>query len=158
MNESHRELSGKSASHFQFGRDDVPSHEALLIYHKDCSNRKDKLFSDISATLAPTQEMEEINFIAGLWPRITPRSVLHQLAQDHISTLPDHRELVIMQYAVSFIRYQQSLRLLDLSARQSYEELLREIEAIPLDVPAKSIPDWLLIQVRRMFCWSMEIQ
>jgi hypothetical protein len=148
LHNSHRELLAKNTSHS--ARVAIPSREALFIYHKECSNRKDNLFSEISAALAPTQNVEETSRIAGLWPPIMPRSILRQLAQDRFSTLPDYWKLVIMHYAVSFLRYQQSLRLLELSSRQNYEELLREIEAIHHDIMAESTPDWLLIQVRHV--------
>jgi hypothetical protein len=121
--------------------------ELLLDYHEQCSYKKDKLFSEISAALAPSQNVEKTS----LWPRITPRSLLRQLAQDRITTLPDQWKSVITRYAVSFLKYQQSLRMLELSSRQKTEELLREIEAISHDVLAESTSDWLLIQVHPFF-------
>jgi hypothetical protein len=126
----------------------VPSYEVLLLYNEECSRRKDKIYSNISAALAPSQNEEEISHIAGLWPRITPRSILRQLAHDRISALPKHWKSIIMSYAISFLRYQQSLRLIELVSRQRYEDLFREIEAVRHDILAGSTPDWLLIQVR----------
>ncbi len=128
----------------------VPSREALLLYRKECSHGKDKLFSQISAALSPSQNLpaEETSYIAGIWPRITPRSILRQLAQDHIGTLPDQWKFLIMCYAVSFVKYQQSLRLLELSLTQQHEELLREMESVRYDILPESSPDWLLVQVR----------
>jgi hypothetical protein len=146
LNASHHELSGQKAPPLAPGA--APSYETLLLYHHECSYRKDKLFSEISAALAPSQDVEEISSIAGLWPRITPRSILRQLALDHIGTLPDLWKSVIMRYAISLLKYRQSLRLLELSSRQQHEELLREIEAIHHDILAESTPDWLLVQVR----------
>jgi hypothetical protein len=150
LNDSRRELLGQNISHA--ARVAIPSHGALLFYYKECSDRKDKLFSEISTALAPSQNVEEISCIAGLWPTITPRSILRQLAQDRVKTLPDYWKFVIMRYAISFLRYQQSLRLLQLSSRRKHEDLLQEIETIRHDVLAESTPDWLLIQVCRMPC------
>jgi hypothetical protein len=150
LNNSHRELWGKNAS--QCARVAVPSHEAILLYHKECSYRKDKLFSELSAALSPFLIVEEIGHIAGLWPRITPRSMLRQLAQDRIHTLPEGWKLAITRYAVCFLVHKQSLRLLELSSRQQHEELLREMEAIRHDILSESSPDWLLIQVRPLSC------
>ena len=146
LGNSHRELLGGNAT--QFARGAVPSHKLLLLYHKECSRRKDKLFCEISAALAPSQNVEETIRISGLWPRITPRSILRQLARDRISTLPDQWKSMIVHYAVSFLEYQQSLRLVELSSRQDCENLLHEIQAIGNDVLAESTPDWLLVQVR----------
>jgi hypothetical protein len=124
----------------------------LLLYYKECSQRKDKLFSEIVAILAPAQNVEETSRIAGLWPRIMPRTILGQLAQNRISTLPEQWKFVITHYADSFLKYQQSRRLVQLSSRQKCEDLLQEIEAIRKDVLAESTPDWLLIQVRPLPC------
>jgi hypothetical protein len=150
LDKSHREFMEHSAS--QSTRGAVPSHELLLLYHDDCSRRKDKVFSEISAVLAPCQNVEKANGIAGLWPRITPRSLLRQLTQDHIVTLPDRWKAVITRYAVSLLKYQHSQRLLDLSSRQKHEEILREIDSIRSNVLAESTPDWLLVQVRPLLC------
>ena len=155
LNKSRHELLGLNV--FRSVRDAVPSHEVLLLYHTECSHRKDKLFSEISAALSPFQNVEETSRIAGLWPHITPRSLLRQLARDRISMLPDQWKFVITRYAVSFLMHQQSLRMLELSSRQESEELLREIEAIRHDVLAKSTPDWLLVQVRPLLCWRRQI-
>ena len=128
-------------------RDAIPSHNSLLLYHKECSRRKDKLLSEISVALAPSQNLEETSCIAGLWPLITPRLILRQLAQDRFDTLPDQWKFPIMCYAVSFLKYRQSIRLLELSLRQQHEELLQEIQAIRHDILTESSPDWLLVQV-----------
>ncbi|KAI0283264.1 hypothetical protein BC826DRAFT_1110222 [Russula brevipes] len=148
LNESHCELLRQNVS--QPARGAIPSHELheiLRLHRCECFQRRDKIFSEISAALAPSQNVEKINGIAGLWPRITPRSVLRQLAQDRISILPDQWKSVIMRYAISLLKYQQSLRLLELSSRKKYEELLRETEAIRNGDLAKSSPDWLLVQI-----------
>jgi hypothetical protein len=150
LDKSRWELFAQNASKYLAGA--VPSHEVLLMYHNERSHKKDKLFSEILATLAPSQKLEEISSLAGIWPRITPRSILRQLAHDRINTLPDQWKFVIICYAVTFLKYQQSLRLLELSSRRKYEELQKEIEAIRCDILAESTPDWLLIQVRSLSC------
>jgi hypothetical protein len=150
LNSSHRELLGQTAS--QSTGNAVPPHEALVLYYNECSHKKDKLFSEISAALAPARDVEETIRIAGLWPSITPRSILRHLAQDRISTLPERWKFVITCYAVCFLKYQQSLRLMELSSKRQYEELLRDIDTIRHDILAESSPDWLLVQVRPLLC------
>ena len=148
LSKSHREWLGQNVS--QSTRGIVPSQERLSLYRDECLRRKDKLFTEISATLAPSQDVEKTSGIAGLWPRITPRSILSQLAHDRIGSIPDQWKVVIMRYAASLLKYQQSIRLLELFSGQKHEELLREIEAIRNDVLAESTPDWLLVQVRQL--------
>ena len=149
LNESHCELVRHGAPHVPGV---VPSFELLRLYRDACSQRRNKVFSKLLATLVPSQDVEKANGIAGLWPRITPRSLLRQLAQDRIGTLPDRWKTVIKRYAVCLLKYQQSQRLLDLSLSQKYEELLRETDSMrsDLDLLAESTPDWLLLQVRTL--------
>jgi len=150
LRKSHHQLMGHNGSLIAQGS--VPSHNALLRYYEECSHRKETLFSQIAAILAPSQNVEETSRIAGLWPRITPRTILDQLAQNRIGRLPERWKFVLTRYAVSFIKCQQSRRLLQLSSRQKYEKLLQEMEAIYNDVLAESTPDWLLVQVRPLPC------
>ena len=154
LNRSQCEFMERSAS--QSARGAVPSHELLRLYHDECSRRKDQVFSEISAALAPSQNAEKANGVAGIWPRVTPRSLLRQLAQDHVSTVPDRWKGVITHYAVFLLKYQQSQRLLDLSSRQKHEELLREIDSMRGNVLAESTPDWLLVQVRPLRHYVVE--
>ncbi|KAI9510762.1 hypothetical protein F5148DRAFT_1274598 [Russula earlei] len=135
-----------------YGNELNNSHFALLRqnpsrlnarYPSFCSRNRDKAFCEISAALAPSQYLEKICGIAGLWPRITPRSILRQLARDCLSTLCDQWKLAITRYAIDLLKCRQSRRLLELSSRQRHDELLREIE--------ESTPDWLLIQIEADF-------
>jgi hypothetical protein len=151
LRKSHDKLMGQNGS--LIARGPVPSHDALLLYYKECSLRKDKVFSEIVAILAPAQNVEETSRIAGLWPRVTPRTILGQLAQNRISTLPERWKLLITRYAVYFVKYQQSRRLLQLLSRQEYEKLVQEMEVISNDTLAESTPDWLLVQVRPLPCY-----
>ncbi|KAH9050298.1 hypothetical protein EDB84DRAFT_1585162 [Lactarius hengduanensis] len=127
--------------------------EALLQYRDLCSEKKDAIFSELSKALAPSQKPENVVSISGLWPRITPRSILRELSRDRGHTLADQWKLVIINYAVAFLKYQQSQRLLELSLKNRDEELLREAETSCEEVAAASIcsPDWLLIQIDANF-------
>jgi hypothetical protein len=150
LNMSYRELLRQNAS--QLAQGAIPSHELLVIYRDECFVEKENIFSEISAALAPCQSLEKTNGVAGLWPRITPRSLLCRLSRDRISKLPDQWQSLIMRYGTSLLKYRHSLRLLELSLGQRLEELLRETESIRKDVLAESGPDWLLIQVRLLSC------
>jgi hypothetical protein len=152
LDKSHRELLARNAPKCLPVGGTVPLHEVFLKYHNECSRKKDKLFSEIMAALAPSQILEETWSLAGIWPRITFQSILRQLGHDRINTIPKQWKLVFMCYAVTFVKYQQSLRMLELSSRQNHDELLREIEAIRHNTLAESTPDWLLIQVRLLLC------
>jgi hypothetical protein len=145
LKKSHHELLGCAPV---LARRAVPPHELLLAYHHECSREKDEIFFEILAALAPSRDDEKLNGIAGRWPRIIPRSLLRQLAQDRIGGLPDQWRYVTLRYATSLLRYRHSIRLLELSSGQNREELLRELDAIHNDILSESTPDWLLVQVR----------
>ncbi len=145
LSESHRDFLEKTAP-FPIHRC-VPPQEALRHYRDLCSIQKGARFSEISEALAPSQKQENVVSVSGLWPRITPRSILRELSRDRVHTLSDQWKHAITRYAVAFLKYQQSQRLLELSSRQRDEELLREAETACEDVAAACSPDWLLIQV-----------
>ncbi|KAH9009784.1 hypothetical protein EDB84DRAFT_1163543, partial [Lactarius hengduanensis] len=151
LDKSYRDLLEKRAS-FLIQRG-VPPQEALLQYRDLCSKKKDAIFSEFSEALAPSQKLENVVSVSGLWPRITPRSILRELSslRNRVHTLTEHWELAITRYAVAFLRYQQSQRLLELSSRRQDEELLREAETVCEDVAAACSPDWLLIQIDANF-------
>ncbi|KAH9036254.1 hypothetical protein EDB84DRAFT_1588067 [Lactarius hengduanensis] len=149
LSKSHSDLLRKAAP-FSVHRG-VPAQEALRQYRDQCSKQKASLFSELSGALAPSQKPENVVSISGLWPRITPRSILRELSRDRVSTLTDQWKHVITRYAIAFLKYQQSQRLLELSSRRRDEELLREAETVCEDVAAACAPDWLLIQIDANF-------
>ncbi|KAH9030640.1 hypothetical protein EDB85DRAFT_2275651 [Lactarius pseudohatsudake] len=113
----------------------VPSQESLRHYR------------DLSIS-----EPGKLSFsVSGLWPRITPRSILRELSRDRIHTLTEQWKHAITRYAVAFLKYQQSQRLLELSSRRRDKELLWEAETPCEDVAAACTPDWLLIQIDANF-------
>ncbi|KAH9048936.1 hypothetical protein EDB84DRAFT_1261517 [Lactarius hengduanensis] len=149
LNKSYNDLLGQRAPILvQRG---VPPQEALRSYRDSCSEKKDAIFSEISDALAPSQRTEYVLHISGLLPRITPRSILRELSRGHVHTLTDQWKQAIIRYAVAFIKYQQSQRLLELSSRRRDEELLREAETVCEEVVAACSPDWLLIQIDANF-------
>ncbi|KAH9038807.1 hypothetical protein EDB85DRAFT_392096 [Lactarius pseudohatsudake] len=149
LNKSYDDLLGKGVS-FLVQRG-VPPQEALFQYRNSCSKKKDAIFSELSEALAPSQKLEHVLGISGLWPRITPRSVLRELSRDRVHTLADQWKHGITRYAIAFLKYQQSQRLLELSSRRRDEELLQEAETACEDVAAACSPDWLLIQIDANF-------
>ncbi|KAI9433421.1 hypothetical protein BJY52DRAFT_1160284 [Lactarius psammicola] len=149
LQKSYSKFLEKSAS-FPIHRG-IPPQEALRHYRDLCSKKKDALFSEISAALAPSQQVEKVVSVSGLWPRITPRSVLQELSRDRIHAMTDQCKRAIIRYAVAFLKYQQSQRLLELSLRNRDDELLQEAETACEEVAAACSPDWLLIQIDANF-------
>ncbi|KAF8270965.1 hypothetical protein EI94DRAFT_1698461 [Lactarius quietus] len=149
LNKSYSDLLGKRAPFL--AQRGAPPQEALRYYRDFCSENKDAIFAEISEALAPSQRTEYVLHISGLLPRITPRSILRELSRDRVHTLTDQWKHAIIRYAVAFLKYQQSQRLLELSSRHRDEELLRESETVCEEVAATCSPDWLLIQIDANF-------
>ncbi len=125
----------------------VPSQQDLLRYRDLCSEQKNAIFYELSEALAPSQRQEHVLHVSGLWPRITSRSILRELSRDRVHTLNEQWKRAITRYAVAFLTYQQSQRLVELASRRRDEEFLREADTVCEDVAAACSPDWLLIQV-----------
>jgi hypothetical protein len=117
-----------------------------------CRERKDAIFSNILIALEPYEWVGKIIAMAGLWPRITPRSILRELSWGHVNALTKRWKDVINGYAVAFLKYQQSKRLLELALRHQDEAFFREAETNCEDVAAACPHDWLLIQVSVRSC------
>ncbi|KAH9169118.1 hypothetical protein EDB89DRAFT_2073314 [Lactarius sanguifluus] len=147
LSKSHSDLLEKAGPSLLTVHPGVPPQEALLEYRDLCSKKKNAMFSELSEALAPSQKLETVISISGLWPRITPRSILRELSRDRVHSLTDEWKHAITRYAIAFLKYQQSQRLLGLSSRRRDEELLRELET----VCEACSPDWLLIQIDTNF-------
>jgi hypothetical protein len=129
----------------------IPPSESLRHHRDLCSIKKDALFSDIANALAPDRELEKVISVSGLWPRITPRSILRELSRNRVDTLADRWKRAITCYAAAFLKYQQSRRMIELSSQHRNVELLREAETAREEIATACSPDWLLIQVSSPF-------
>jgi hypothetical protein len=154
LNQSYGELLRKEA--FSAAERVIPSYDVLRHYRDVCRERKDAIFSKLLTALEPYQRVDKIIGMAGLWPRITPRSILRELSRGRANTLSEQWKDVIIGYAVAFLKYQQSQRMLELASRHQDEAFFREAETICEDVAAACSNDWLLIQVGVRFCETVE--
>ncbi|KAI0296910.1 hypothetical protein B0F90DRAFT_1819762 [Multifurca ochricompacta] len=149
LEDSHSALVGKKVPYLT--QRVIPSYEVLRDHRDMCSERKDTIFSELFMPLKPSEKIEKVISAAGLWPRITPRSILRELSRDRVHALAGLWKHAVTTYAVAFLRYQQSQRLLELSSRGRDEELLRESDTACEEVAAVCSDDWLLIQIDANF-------
>jgi hypothetical protein len=128
-------------------------HEELLlflkIYHKACWNRYQHAWEDVYVALRSAKTAHErILSNSGLWPSLTPWSLLRLLSFDQRSRLPEEWKQALMSFAKTIVEYQRSRRLFHLVAHADYDGLLKEMEndcTSGLD----NI-DWLLVQVSNL--------
>lgn len=100
--------------------------------------------------LGPVTPTEHILHTCGVWPRITPRTVLQQLtlAARLRSRSSSMWQQTLIGYARMFVDYQRSQRLVVLAQSQRVEDFWKEIEATETDLSTDKLnPDWLLVQV-----------
>ncbi|KAK0456871.1 hypothetical protein EV421DRAFT_1755305 [Armillaria borealis] len=82
----------------------------------------------------------------GLWPRITPRSILCQITDDSDA---GEWKFVMKTYAFLYLEYQWAQRLLYSAISQDYTMFYKEISNN--QVKADEYPEWILLQVDNDF-------
>ncbi|KAG8729017.1 hypothetical protein FRC11_009676, partial [Ceratobasidium sp. 423] len=123
---------------------------ALEQTRERCKDNLSSAFQRINSTLSPQTDIERVVFIAGVWPRIIPRTALQQLAlgnRSYLDLLPKWRSELI-GYAQVFADYQRSQRLMALAKAKNTEEFYKELDlASGESDPGSDDPDWLLVQI-----------
>ena len=129
----------------------LPPVNDCLAYRDECQNCLYNIFSSIRSALAPSTTMERILANAGLWPRVHHRSMLHPLASSANIRLSPEWTVVLIAFAKVFIEYQYSQRLLGYALQSDVEKYFKELDNASFNrQDAMEIPDWLLIQVRKI--------
>ncbi|KAG8732989.1 hypothetical protein FRC11_009494 [Ceratobasidium sp. 423] len=132
-----------------------------------CVGNLANAFQQLKSPISPQNVIERVLLVAGVWPRITPWSVLQQLSlqnRPYLDSLPSWRNELI-GYAQVFADYQRSQRLVALAESNNTEEFFKELDlASSEDDPGLDDPDWLLVQidgdfgartVQRQVAWEM---
>lgn len=124
--------------------------QVLCHYRDQCKERMRKIFTAIFNSLSPlpSKPIEHIMEIAGLWPEITPRSILSMLAFSHRRGLTRDWMKTIAIFAQTVIEYQRSHRLVRFALTKEVESFYKESANASFDWEnALHYPDWVLIQV-----------
>ena len=113
-----------------------------------CEKQFDETLSTILNALQPTKP-QQYTFSAGLWPRLTSRTILGLLSHTTISYLGESWRDTIMRLAYSLLVFQRARRLHLLKVAGDGLSLEKELENL---VPENERnPDWQLIQVFPIF-------
>ncbi|THH06264.1 hypothetical protein EW146_g9666, partial [Bondarzewia mesenterica] len=149
LDSSRRELDDQMPSAIL---EEIPSNENLYANRDQYFKRAREVFFEIERSLLPRTACEKVLSTAGLWPRVTPRLMLGQLALVHRKILSRQWQESLTAYAQVFMEYQRSQRLIGLALREKKEELLKESENTSFNQEdAIRYPDWLLIQIEGDF-------
>ncbi|CAE6369605.1 unnamed protein product [Rhizoctonia solani] len=103
----------------------------------------------LDSALSPQTDIEHIIASSGIWPRVTPRTILQQLSlhnRSRLDSIPKWRHEIIL-YARVFADYQRSQRLVALADAENMEDFYKELDTPSDRDPAMSDPDWLLVQI-----------
>jgi hypothetical protein len=123
----------------------------IASFHRECKNHLESMFTLIQNGLnSPrvTGSTKKLLDEAGLWPRITPVSLLSLLAAPTSASLDPGWKRILVDYGLALARFQWATRLYNLDRAGSQEELMKELENEghsswdPMDHP-----DWLLLEI-----------
>lgn len=126
------------------------SIDTLAYYQHLCAQHLKGVFTSIYQSFSPSEAnpAEACLLTAGLWPRVTNRSLLGKLAHHSGTVLPSGWREVLITFAQSMIRFQRSQRLLRWTLLQNSEEFFKELENKGCEsLEERQHLDWLLIQV-----------
>jgi hypothetical protein len=108
------------------------------------------VLANIREALTPQRSLEYMADLAGLWPRLTPRSLLGLLSVYADAPLPKSWKEILIGYGKSLVNLHRAHRLIALARCNEFLDFFQELRNTgfegwnPLDYP-----DWLLIQVRK---------
>ncbi|KAJ1300163.1 hypothetical protein OPQ81_011915 [Rhizoctonia solani] len=115
-----------------------------------CMSNLDSEFRHLNSVLSPQTDIERVISVAGVWPRVTSRTILQQLSfknRSHLDLLPKWKDQLI-GFAQVFADYQRSQRLVEIAESKNAEEFYRELDLASSESdPGLDDPDWLLVQI-----------
>lgn len=128
--------------------DELPGRAILIRNQQWRQKNKQVWYKDIHNSLGPLKPAESVAFIAGIWPRCTPRILLQRLTLEKRASVPVIWCAALTQYAHLFLECQRAHSLVNLAQKNRREEFLEEFEFDNSSTAeATSNADWLLIQV-----------
>ncbi|QRV92775.1 kinase-like protein [Ceratobasidium sp. AG-Ba] len=114
------------------------------LYHGDLLENLEL----IQGWLGPTTPLEDTLFMSGIWPRITPRTILSNLGLRARKNIPLEALGEFKKFARSYIEYQRSQRLIALAQDAKHDEFFKEMNLANADSSEEANhPDWMLVQI-----------
>lgn len=122
---------------------------------EDCKHLTGDVWDAIKSILLPrfnesSSKSDQILLLGGLWPCVSPRSLLVQMTRDAWPEMSTGWQDVLSHLAAGIILSQQAGRMNRFAALGKTQELQREVQNCgPIDVELlMQNPDWALVQVR----------
>ncbi len=132
---------------------DLPhSLTATLLHHVDCEYDVNKIVQCINECLEGKSPSETLLELAGLWPRITVRTLLSQLSSRPFMTLNQAWKDCLLTMGESVTTIQRARRLVLAGERNDISTFCAEIENEGHEGWRTSQqPDWLLVEIEGDF-------
>jgi len=125
--------------------------ELLERFRLRCRSRLDSMFNTIREKLELPRVSgytRELLRMAGLWPRITPTSLLGLLAKPTSMELDFEWKQTLVDYAVAMTDFQRATRLHIVALDNNHKELVKEAENPGhKDWDPMEYPDWILLEI-----------
>ncbi|KAL2356430.1 hypothetical protein BJ546DRAFT_947666 [Cryomyces antarcticus] len=129
-----------------------PSLDALEHHQQDFKKYVEDIFNSLSQSLGPTKPHLVILQEAGLWPRITPQSLLETLAAKSEHRPNEQWKRALLHYGESMATLQRAERLVALKTSQDTFGLAKELQNKGRQGwCAYNYPDWLLLELENNF-------
>ncbi|KAI5839418.1 hypothetical protein DFP73DRAFT_211814 [Morchella snyderi] len=126
-----------------------PSRTDLNSFRDECDDDMRRIFNLIQEGLAPLGDSERLISMAGLWPCISPISLLQKLPTNAPIDLKELWKRALVAYGKSITKLQRSERLLACGGKSGreiefYNEAMNEGHQ---EWDPEAYPDWLLVEI-----------
>lgn len=131
---------------------ELPSRSTLESALAQCEKHMEDAFRVIQGTLAPLREVDDLMDMAGLWPCISPISLLQQLSTNGSVKLSTPWKRALISYGKAIAGFQRSERLLTYNKLGKEREFHSEVANTGHQEWDPMVhPDWLLIEIENNF-------
>ena len=128
------------------------SHSVTQSYYIRCFNVVTDLFQRISEALSPSHSNQKILQTAGVWPRVTMRSLLAFLSTSAPRSVTQPWKASLITFGKAISKLQRARRLLLASECDDVSTFFRELDNDGHDGwEVEKWPDWLLIEIENDF-------
>ncbi|KAA8907564.1 hypothetical protein FN846DRAFT_906594 [Sphaerosporella brunnea] len=125
--------------------------QALWAFRKGYKIQMESLFAAIKTSLTSTRadsSTQKLLESSGLWPRVTPASLLALLAATAPAKLSQPWKRILVHYGLAVARFQRATRMYNLAQSGSSQDLAKELaNAGHHGWDPITYPDWLLLEI-----------
>ena len=132
---------------------DIPQSITMTLFHRIMvQHHVDEVSKQIRGRLLPTSQLSDLLELAGLWPRLTLRSLLKLLSQTSACAISTSWQHYLLALGEAVTMLQRARRLVLAGERLDVSTFFDEIGNVGRQGWRSSdLPDWLLIEIENDF-------